>query len=40
MDEDQKFANIVNRYMEEFFKRNPSIAVNLGKTALNFFSKN
>ncbi|MCK4286172.1 MAG: DUF885 domain-containing protein [Candidatus Lokiarchaeota archaeon] len=31
MDEDQKFEEIVNRGMEEYLKRNPRIAVRLGK---------
>lgn len=31
MDENQKFEEIVNRGMEEYFKRNLRIAVKLGK---------
>ncbi len=31
MDENQKFKNIINRGMEEYFKRNPRIAVWFGK---------
>ena len=31
MDENQKFEDIVNRGMEEYFKRNPRVAVKLGK---------
>ncbi len=31
MEENQKFEDIVNRGMEEYFKRNPKIAVILGK---------
>ena len=31
MDENQKFEDIVNRGMEEYFKRNPRISVKLGK---------
>ena len=31
MDENQKFENVVNRGMEEYFKQNPRIAVIMGK---------
>jgi len=31
MDENQKFENLVNRGMEEYFKHNPRIAVIMGK---------
>ena len=31
MDENQKFEQIVNEGMEEYFKRNPRIAVKFGK---------
>jgi uncharacterized protein (DUF885 family) len=31
VDENQKFENIVKRGLEEYFKRNPRVAVNLGK---------
>ena len=31
MDENQRFETIVNRGMEEYFKRNPRVAVKLGK---------